>query len=109
MKSQMTIGKLLVSVGAVLLMSVAQGLTSLNSSSEINASLENATKSTARRVSLVGQIDAAGSSMLAGQRGLLMYSFAKAPAGVERSKALVNTAGTRWQKALRYSDYALAS
>ena len=101
MKSQMTIGKkLLLSVGAVLLMSVAQGITSLQSTTQLNASLENATSKTARRLILVGLIDAAGSDMLAAQRGIIMYAFAGSAPGLERSKALMNSAAAEWQKSI---------
>lgn len=101
MLRQMTIGKkLLISVGSVLLMSVAQGLTSLKSTTDLNTSLENATQKTARRLQLVGLIDAAGSDMLAAERGIIMNSFAKQQAGVQGSKALLTSAETRWQKAI---------
>src|SRR5690242_3254875 len=98
---QITIGKkLLWSVGSLLLMAVALGFTSLNSINQLKDGLENCTRKTGVRLILVGQIDGAGSDMLAGQRGLLMYGLAQSPAGIEQAKRLIKDAGSRWETAL---------
>src|SRR5215475_8839950 len=98
---ELTVGKkLLLSVGSLLVMMIVLGLTSLNSITKLNSSLENSTQRTARRLILVGQIAGAGSDLLAGQRGVLMYSFAKVPRGVDAAKVLIGNAEDRWQKAI---------
>ena len=38
--------------------------------------------------------------MLAGQRGMLLYGFAKSPSGVEKAKQLVDQAAQQWQKSI---------
>ena len=97
----MTIGKkLLLSVGAILLMTMLLGVSSLISIGKLSAGLENSTRKTAQQAILVGLIDAAGSDMLAGQRGVILYTLTKVPAGVDQSKALIRQAEGRWQESI---------
>jgi len=101
MQSKMTIGKkLLISVGSLLVMSLALGLASLYSINQLAEKLDIATQKTARRMRLAGMIDAAGSEMLAAQRGMLAYGFGKSRDGVENAKRMFDSAGTEWQSCI---------
>jgi len=97
----MTIGKkLLISVGSLLAMSLALGLASLHSIDQLEERLDTATQKTARRMRLAGMIDAAGSDMLAAQRGMLAYGFGKSRDGVENAKRMFDSAGHQWQSCI---------
>src|SRR5690349_21825313 len=101
MKSRWTIGKkLTISCAATLALMIVMSVGSLNSIGNLNTELENATRGTARRIQLGGIMDVAGSDMLAGQRGLLLFTYAKDPAKSEAARKLFHTAADRWQKAL---------
>src|SRR5271166_5312961 len=101
MTSRMTIGKkLLVSVGVLLLLDLLHGFASLNSISGLTARLDNATQKTARRIKLAGVVALAGTEMLAGERGVVVYSFGKSPEMVEKSKEAIRLAADKWQKSL---------
>jgi methyl-accepting chemotaxis protein len=98
---QFTIGKkLLLSVGSILMMTIVLGLTSLHSINKLNTSLENSTRKTAQRAILVGLIDAAGSDLLAGQRGVMLYSMTREQTAVDRSKTLIKQAEAQWQTSI---------
>jgi methyl-accepting chemotaxis protein len=98
---QMTIGKkLLISVGSLLIMTLAIGLASLNSINSLAARLDTVTQKTSKRLKLAGVIATCGSDMLSAQRGVALYTFGKSPEMVEQSKLLVEAAADRWQKAL---------
>jgi methyl-accepting chemotaxis protein len=101
MHSRMTIGKkLLISVGAILLLDLVFGFASLNSINSLTARLDSATRKTARRMELAGLIAVAGNEMLAGERGVVVYSFGKSPEMVEKSKEAIRMADEKWQKSL---------
>ncbi|HWC97657.1 MAG TPA: methyl-accepting chemotaxis protein [Candidatus Sulfopaludibacter sp.] len=101
MKSGWTIGKKLTLSSAVMLaLSLLLGVMSLNSISSLNTELETATQKTARRLQLSGTLDTAGSDMLAGMRGMVMFTFGKAPESVQMSKQQFDGAAVTWQKAL---------
>jgi methyl-accepting chemotaxis protein len=101
MQSGMTIGKkLLISVGVLLLLDLVHGFASLNSISNLAARLDNATQRTARRMKLTGIMALAGTEMLGGERGIVIYSFGKSPEMVEKSKEDVRIAADKWQKSL---------
>jgi methyl-accepting chemotaxis protein len=101
MRAQMTIGKkLLISVGSVLIMTLALGLASLHSINQLADRLDTATRKTARRMKLAAMIGAASADMLAGQRGMIAYGYGKSNEGIESSKALFDSADVRWQKSM---------
>ncbi len=101
MQSRMTIGKkLLTSVGSLLILTLALGIASLSSISSLTARLDTASQKTARRLKLASAVGLAGAEMLAGQRGIAAYAFAKSPDGVDKSKALIRSAADQWQKSL---------
>jgi methyl-accepting chemotaxis protein len=97
----MTIGrKLVISVGSMMAVMAVMGITSLNSLKNLNNELITATTQSARRIQLMGLIDAAGSDMLAGMRGMVMFTFGKDRARVEKSKKQFYGAADTWQSAL---------
>ena len=101
MKSRMTIGKkLFISVGAILVLTLSLGLASLNSISSLAGRLDTSTQKTARRLKLAGTIAVAGGEMMAGERGVVVYTFGKSPETVAKSKESVKSAADNWQKAL---------
>ena len=92
--------KLLTSVGALLAVSLALGVVSLNSVSALTQTLNTTTQKTAKRLELAGLVASAGNKMLAAQRGLTMNAFAKSPEGVATAKALAQEAITEWEQSL---------
>src|SRR4051794_19545727 len=101
MKSRMTIGtKLTISYSAMLALMLVMGTTDLRSIDQVNSELVTATQKTARRLQLAGIMDKAGSDMLAGQRGIVMFTYAKDPARVQAAKTLFHSAADRWQAAI---------
>ena len=79
---------------------VVTGLTSLNSINNLNTELVTATTTSARRITLMGLIDAASSDMLAGMRGMVLFTFAKEPAKVETCRKQFQDAADLWQSSL---------
>jgi methyl-accepting chemotaxis protein/methyl-accepting chemotaxis protein-1 (serine sensor receptor) len=101
MKNRWTIGKkLTVSCVGMLAMTLLMGIASLYVSSSLNTELEIATQKTARLLQLAGLMDAAASDMLAGMRGIVLFSFAKNPPRVQLSKEQFQTAADTWQKSI---------
>ena len=97
----MTIGKkLVISSGSMLAVTLLLGVAALNSIGRLNTELEIATQKTARRPQLAGQMDVAGSDMLAGMRGIIMFTYGKAPAKVEMSERQFADAAVVWQKSI---------
>src|SRR6266481_4129897 len=87
MGSRMTIGtKLMGSSVAMLLVTLALGLSSLNSISRLSDSFEESVNKTAKKIVLSDAITIAGSDMLAGQRGVIESTFGKLPAAAEKGK-----------------------
>jgi methyl-accepting chemotaxis protein/methyl-accepting chemotaxis protein-1 (serine sensor receptor) len=101
MHSKMTIGgKLLISVGSLLLMTIALGVAYLTSINQMTDKLDSSIRKTARRTKLAGDMDGADSDMLAGQRGIILYTYGKNKEGVESSKAMLDAGANEWQKAM---------
>jgi methyl-accepting chemotaxis protein len=74
----MTIGrKLTLSFGALIAALLLLAGTSLSSIGSLNARFHATADLTARKIVLANQIDTAASDMQAGQRGLIMFTFAK--------------------------------
>ena len=88
-KSSWTIGaKIALSAGALaaaLALLAVCGLWALGST---NAAFEHATNNTARKIELAGQMAASISKMAAGQRGLVLFTYAKEPAKVSTARQL---------------------
>ena len=95
----MSIGKkLITSFVAMLLVTLVLGIASLIAIRKLSASLDTAVNKTTKKVELIADISTARSDLLAAQRGVIMFTFAKSPAGVERSKRLFETAAGTWAK-----------
>jgi methyl-accepting chemotaxis protein len=97
----MTVGKkLTICFGAMSVLMAAMGIASLNSVEKLKTELDTATRKTARRLQLARTMDTAGSDMLAGMRGIVMFTFAKNPANAQMGKSQFDTAADHWQKAI---------
>jgi methyl-accepting chemotaxis protein/methyl-accepting chemotaxis protein-1 (serine sensor receptor) len=84
----------------MLVLMVGMGLMGLSTASRLNSELETATQKTARRLQLGGTMDTAGSDMLAGMRGIVMFSFGKEPSKVDMCKRQFDSAADTWQQAV---------
>ena len=101
MGSTMTIGKkLTLATGAIVLAALVLGIAALSTIGRLSDQLVNSTTKTSRRLQLAGVIDAAGGDMLSGQRGMVLYAYAKSPENVETSKALFDQGAARWERAI---------
>ncbi len=101
MQLRMTLSKkLLISVGTLLALTLALGISSLNSISNLADRLDTTTQKTAKRLKLAGHLSQSGTQMLAGERGLAMHGFVKSLEGVEKAKALIQSAADDWQRTL---------
>ena len=99
MKSQMTIGrKLLLSCGAMVAVALVLGLTSLRSISSLNSALATATHETASTLEHASELNILASDMLAAQRGMIVYAFAKSTAGVQDARRLLEQSADRWDR-----------
>lgn len=97
----MTVGKkLIASIGSMLTLIVAMGLTSLHSINNLNSELEIAAQKTARRLQLAGQMDTASADMLSAMRGVVMFSYAKDVSMIERCEKQATAAATVWQQSI---------
>jgi methyl-accepting chemotaxis protein len=98
---EMTIGKkLTIGVGSMLVLTVAMGILWLNSIQKMDGNLQVAAGKTARTLQLEGRMDVAGSDMLAGMRGIILFTYAKDPAKVQTSRQQFDSAASVWQKSL---------
>jgi CHASE3 domain sensor protein len=84
----------------MLALMLVMGVASLVSISALNAELETAVQKTAWRLQLAGVIDTTGSDMLAGMRGIVMFTFGKQPAKVQMCSDQFHSSADRWQKAI---------
>jgi methyl-accepting chemotaxis protein/methyl-accepting chemotaxis protein-1 (serine sensor receptor) len=102
MKSQMALGrKLTISFAAMLVLTLILGISSLSTNDKLQTALEIANGKTVKKTALWGVIDKAASDMLAGQQGIIAYSFAKSPAGAQKSRDLFDSAAARWEESSR--------
>ena len=83
----MTIGRRLVlcCAGLIALMAVLS-MTSLSAIGTMKASFDTAVEKTARKIIIADRINTAASDMLVWQRGMLVYTYEKDGAGVERAR-----------------------
>lgn len=79
---------------------VVMGLVSRSTASRINGELVDVTRNTARRLQIGGTIDAASSNMLAGMRGIVLFTYGKRPAMVQTAAKQFEAAASTWQEAL---------
>jgi methyl-accepting chemotaxis protein len=101
MSSTMTIGKkLTLTTGAMVLATLVSGIAALNTIGRLSDQLAVSTTRTARRLQLAGAIDATTGDMLAGQRGMVLYTYAKSPESVQKAKELFEAGAARWEQAI---------
>jgi methyl-accepting chemotaxis protein len=97
----MTIGKKLMgSFVATLLLTLALGLSSLNSIGRLSDSFDVAVGKTAKKIVLSGAVDNAESDMVASQRGVIEFTFGKVPSAVEKAKQEFESSAQTWAKSL---------
>ncbi len=97
MRSQMTIGKKLTLGFATLLgVTLLSGVLSLIESGRLTGSFDGAVNVTVPKLQLIAAVDCAASDMLAGQRGVVAFTYAKRPENVESAKRMFNTAAGTW-------------
>jgi methyl-accepting chemotaxis protein/methyl-accepting chemotaxis protein-1 (serine sensor receptor) len=97
MGSQMTIGKkLTLSCAAMLAVTLALGVFSLNAIGKLSDRLDTAVNKTTKKIMLIDAVVGARSDMLAAQRGIVMFTFGKSPVGIEKAKRLFESAAQRW-------------
>jgi methyl-accepting chemotaxis protein len=97
----MTLGKkLIVGIGAMLAVTLLLGITSLSAISKLSESLDTAINKTTKKIELVDGVMAARSDMLAAQRGVIMFTFGKLPAGAEKATGLFESGAERWANGL---------
>jgi methyl-accepting chemotaxis protein/methyl-accepting chemotaxis protein-1 (serine sensor receptor) len=83
----MTIGKkLILSFGAMLMVTLGLAYSTLSSIAAISGQLETAVNATAQKVEIVHEIDKAASAMRVGQRGLILFSVLKQPDRAEQGR-----------------------
>jgi methyl-accepting chemotaxis protein len=98
--SHMTIGKkLMLSFGAVLAVTLGLGIASLQAIGKLSSSLDESVNKAAKKLDLSFTLDVATSDMLAGQRGVLVYGYAKSPAGIAKAAELFQSAAARCDRA----------
>jgi methyl-accepting chemotaxis protein len=101
MNSQMTIGKkLILCFSVVLLITLVLAITSLNAINKLSGSLDTAVNRTVKKIGLINAISSARSDMLAGQRGVVMFTFGKSPEGAGKAKQLFESSAGKWANAL---------
>lgn len=101
MQTQMTIGKkLMLCAGAMLAVTLVLGFTSLRSISRLNTALTTATNETAAKLESSSEMNTLAADMLAAQRGMIIYAFAKSPEGVREANELLDQSADRWDRVL---------
>src|SRR6267154_1096270 len=83
-------------LAAVLALTVWFGF---HTAASLSDSLENATGSTARKIELAGTMDTAVSDMLAGGRGVIMFTYAKDISQRAAAKQLFRESSAAFRKA----------
>jgi methyl-accepting chemotaxis protein len=78
MKSHWTLGrKLRISFGALIILLLGLGMSSVNAVSNLQAALETTASKTARKIELAGIINEATSEMASAERGMVLFAMAK--------------------------------
>ncbi len=102
MHSQMTLGKkLMLGFGSIIAVALILGATSLNAIGKLANSFDTTVTKSVRKLVLADLINVASSDLLAAQRGVIVYGYAKNPAGIENAKQLFSSASTRYEKAIQ--------
>jgi methyl-accepting chemotaxis protein/methyl-accepting chemotaxis protein-1 (serine sensor receptor) len=97
----MTMGKkLVIGFAGMLVLTLLVGIAALSGISKLSHRLDVAIGSTARKLNLVALIRSAGSDMLAGERGVVMFTYAKRPEDVTSARELFTSAAGQWAASL---------
>jgi methyl-accepting chemotaxis protein len=100
-RSPMTIGtKLTVSFIAMLLLTLLLGIYSLQAIGNLSDGLDTAITKTTKKIELVDGVTIARSDMLAAQRGVILYTFAKNAGALYTAKRLFEEASGRWSASI---------
>lgn len=98
---RMTVGKKLVtSTAAMLVLTLILGLAAVTTIDRLSERLDEAVNSTTKKIELINALNVAKSDMLAAQRGVVMFSFGKDEAGVQRANVLFSSAVDRWSSSI---------
>ncbi len=92
--------KLLIGFAAMLILTLLVGIAALSGISRLSHRLDVAISLTVRKLNLVASIRSAGSDMLAGQRGVVMFTYAKRPEDVTSARGLFTSAADQWAASL---------
>src|SRR3954462_14916218 len=84
-------------LAAVLALTVGFGF---HTQASLGEALENATGKTLRKIELAGSLDTTSSDMAVGQRGVVMFTYAKDPSQTASAKQLFHENSGKFRKAL---------
>jgi methyl-accepting chemotaxis protein/methyl-accepting chemotaxis protein-1 (serine sensor receptor) len=97
MKTTMTIGqKLIASFAGMLAATLVLGIASLTAIGNLSSSLDTAVNKTTRKIQLIDSISNSKSDLLAAQRGVIMFAYAKSPEGAAKATRLFESAAANW-------------
>jgi methyl-accepting chemotaxis protein/methyl-accepting chemotaxis protein-1 (serine sensor receptor) len=102
MKQQsLTLGqRMAISTVAVTVIVLLMAVLDLHTLSDLRKNFENTTTSTARKVELAGVLSTAESDMAVGQRGVILFTYAKDPAQAAAADQLFQASVARFQAAM---------
>ena len=101
MMSQLTIGKKLTACFlAALVLALMLGVTALTVVSQLSASLDSTVNRTTKKIELIDSLAKASSDMLAAQRGIVLFTYAKRAPNVEKAQRLFETASQKWESSI---------
>jgi methyl-accepting chemotaxis protein len=99
--SNMSLGrKMAISTGVVTAVVVLMAALNLRTLANLSSTFENTAGVTARKLELAGTLNAAVSNMAAGQRGIILFTYAKNPGLAAGSEQLFQTSSASFQRAL---------
>jgi methyl-accepting chemotaxis protein len=110
MKFTLTTGqKLIASFAGMLVATLLLGIASLIAISKLSSSLDTAVHKTTRKIQLIDSVDNSKSDLLAAQRGVIMFAYAKSPEGAAKATRLFESAAANWAGRLSELRPLLAS
>ena len=101
MSSQVTMGKkLVIGFAAMLILTLLVGIAALSGISRLSHRFDVAVGVTVRKLNLIASIRSAAADMLAGQRGVVMFTYAKLPENASTARGLFRSAADQWAASL---------
>src|ERR1035438_7642389 len=102
MKNQtLTIGaKLTLGTGMLVTVLAVMAWFALHTMSTFNEAFDVMADKTTRKIELAGEMNKAESDMAAGQRGVILFTYAKSPESVAAAKALFQKSSSEFRQAL---------